>query len=138
MATNPLSTTFGNVEGEGWLKFSVAAAASSVGMALPDQFNEECFCEVFIIQGTNATTSGGLFYVYNPGSTTVARVMRPQSVAATTPTAAIPGLAAALSSSAVSDNHTLSFHKDASSGKCQIRQTSGTGTAATVWIRKVG
>jgi hypothetical protein len=135
MATNPLSTTFGGVEGEGFIKFEVAATASAVGKVLPDQFNEECFVEIYAKQGTGY----GVFYVYNPGGTSAPVRVLANSSTVGTAGADVPVVQAALSSGTVNGAHILYFYKDATSGKCQVRQTANaTFAAATVWIRKVG
>ena len=135
MATNGLSTTFGGVEGEGWIKGTLAAASAKI--TLPDQFNEECFIEAIVNQGGVYLHST----FYNPGSTTVPVRLRPGgiSTAAATGGTTDPALTPALSTGTINANHTLYLHKDATSGKCDIRQTSSaTLTSATVWVRKIG
>lgn len=138
MATNGLSTTYGKQEGEGWFKFDIAATASTVGMVLPDSFNEECFIEAVIKQGT-ATHS---FMIYNPGGTTIpVRIVPHPNVALASYVAAganVPMLVPELSTGTINTNHTTFLVKNATTGKCDIRQTAGTGTANTVWVRRIG
>lgn len=134
MATNGLSTTYGGIEGEGLLKISVAATASSATV-LPEGFNEECFIEVFIKQGTGY----GSFYVYNPGSTTEPIRILANSSAVGTAGANTPVVQAALSTGTINGAHIVYFVKNATTGKCSIIQTaSATNAAATVWMRRIG
>jgi hypothetical protein len=136
MATNGLSTTFGGVEGEGWIKFNLPATASSA-RALPDQFNEECFVQVVVKQGNGWLITE----FYNPGGTTVAERLRPGGIntANVAGDGNNPHIAAVLSTGTVNTNHTVYFFKNATTGKCDIRQTaSSTLTTADVWVRKIG
>lgn len=135
MATNGLSTIYGGVEGEGFIKISVTTTQAATTV-LPSQFNEECFIECWIAVGTNYS----VFYVYNPGSTTA-----PQLVLANRSTAGTAATGQPLLSISNNSTYTTAFSiflfKDAD-GKCSIRQNNNaTGSnreAATVWIRKVG
>jgi hypothetical protein len=135
MATNGLSTTFSGVEGEGWIKFNLPATASSA-RALPDQFNEECFVQVVVKQG-----SGWLITeIYNPGGTTAPERLRPGGVStAVTAGADTPNIVGVKSDGTINTAHTVYFFKNATTGKCDIRQTSSATLAtADVWVRKIG
>lgn len=135
MATNGLSTTYGGVDGEGWIKISVGTGQAATTV-LPSQFNEECFVEAVI----NTGTTYNAWIIYNPGSTT-----SPQFVLANGSTAAavatgVPTISIA-NNAAYTTAFAIYFYKDAD-GKCSIRQNNN-GTlsnreARTVWIRKVG
>lgn len=135
MATNGLSTIYGGVEGEGFIKISVTTTQAATTV-LPSQFNEECFIECWIAVGTKTA----VFYVYNPGGTSAPVVVAANR--STIPAAATtePTLAAA-NNAAYTAAYTVYFHKDAD-GKCSIRQnnnaTAGNREAATVWTRKIG
>lgn len=135
MATNPLSTTFGGVEGEGYIKISVGTGQAATTV-LPSQFSEECFVEVVVNTG-NLYNS---WIIYNPGSTTAPQFVLANGSSAVGVGTGVPTISIA-NNAAYTTAYTIYFYKDAD-GKCSIRQNNN-GTAAnrearTVWIRKIG
>lgn len=135
MATNGLSTTYGGVEGEGYIKISVGTGQAATTF-LPSQFNEECFIEVVV----NTSTTYNSWIIYNPGSTTDPQFVLANGSTAVAVGTGVPAIAIA-NNVAYTTAFAIFFHKDAD-GRCSIRQNNnGTGSNRqdrTVWIRKVG
>lgn len=133
MATNGLSTTFGDLLGEGWLKFDVASTSGTTAKVLPAGYNEECVIQFIIKMGTGYSLQS----VYNPGGTTSAGfALLPAPGTAGTDVGVINPVK---SDGTLNTTHVINLVKDATTGALSVRQnTSATRNTATIWCRRIG
>lgn len=133
MATNGLSTTYGDLLGEGWLKFDVPNTSGTTAKVLPAGYNEECVIEFIIKMGTGYSLQS----VYNPGGTTDAGfALLP---APGTAGADIGVMKPVKSDGTLNTTHVINLVKDATTGALSVRQnTSASRNAATIWCRRIG
>ena len=133
MAANGLSTTYGGVDGEGWIKITVGTTSGATAATLPEHWKEEGFYEFVVLMGGAYAEN----FVYNPGGTSSAgSALLPAPGTAGT---AVGVINPVKSDGTLSTTHVINLVKDATTGVYSIRQnTSANRNAATVWARRTG